>query len=222
VIERLQNARRKYRQLVLSGWGSVVQPPDTDDDNTKEQPKPAKEKEFDWQSGKYLVNVPLIVEKIALPNGEYEVHLSIPLNFDIPLSPINKRGKVKAEQVFNLPPETAKDGTKIHLVYGISAQGIGSLSHSSQRKTGEDIAYLYSRIMGIAGRTVELLIHVSDRKAEGATITGFGKVTTSEAGNLAELEKAQGGSKVRRKIRTQERTEEPTGLAGNDGQILGK
>lgn len=222
MTERLQNARRKYRQLILSGWGSSLQPPNANDNNAKEQSKPAKEEKFDWQSGKYLVNIPFIVEKIALLNGQYEVHISIPLNADIPLSPINKRGKVKAEQVFYLPAETSKDGAKIHLVYGISEQGCGSLSHSSERKMVEDIAYLYSRLLGIAGRTVELLVHVSNREAEGATITGFGKVTTPEAGNVGEPKKAQGGPKVRGKIRAQKAAKEPTGLAGNDGQVLGE
>jgi len=216
VIERLQNARRKYRQLVLSGWGSVLQPSDEDDNNTKEQSKPTQEKEFDWQSGKYLVNVPLIIEKIALSNGEYEVHLSIPLNADIPMSPINKRGKVKAQQVFNLPSETTNDGVKIHLVYGVSTKGGGTLSHSSERKMVEDIAYLYSRLLGIAGRTVELLIHVSDREAEGATITGFGKVATPETFDVGKFEEATRRTKVRREVRAKKRAEEPPTVARDD------
>lgn len=218
----LANVRHKYTQLILSGWSNIVQQPDEDNDHTSTKSIPPKEEVFDWKQGKYLVNVPLVIEAITLPDGQYEVHVSIPLNAHVPMSPINKRGKVKAEQVFDLPSETTKDGVKIHLVYGISEKGVGTLSHSAQHKMVKDVAYLYSRIMGIAGRAAECVVHNSGGETQRTNDTGEREITTPKTANLEQPQKETGGTKVRRKVRAKKGTEEPTILAGDDGEILGK
>lgn len=211
-----KNVRRRYYQQVLAGFGAVLQPKNKDSDSASEKPSPASPPPFDWQQEKYLVYVPAIIKKTTLPSGQYEIEFSLPLNVELLVSPVSKRGKINAQQVFHIPPTLSKDSGKICMVYGVPSEGSNPLSHSLKSSIRHDTAYIYSRIMVQVGRAVERwLLHVGGGE-KGVDDPGKRIPEPLTSTNLGEHKEPEGSAEIRDEVRGKKGAKDSTAVAQDD------
>jgi len=216
-MESSKYARQQYSQAVLSGWSGFGQPEQESSDNPQSTNQTVWEmpRKF-WEQKRYILFIPVVIEPAEPGNADHECKISIPLDVDIPVRVFRTRSKTLSQFTSYLPAEENKDTSKLCLVSGVSAIGERTLSPAPLSEMGQAIAYVYSRVLGIANRAYQCYVHVNERRSNKDD-EGGSNASTSASGHLVEYQKTRRSKAIRGKVRDEGRAEDSPQVVSVDG-----
>lgn len=218
-----ENARKRYTQAVLSCWGDIVKQGKEDGGSSSSDDKANRvvPKKF-WEQEAHIIFVPVVIKSVKLSDTEYECDISIPLDVDVPIRIYRPRSEKMSQFVTYLLAEKAKDNSpRLRMVSGISEAGVDPLSPSLINPLGNVLAYVYSRVLGIANRAARCKVFESKDQARivNARVSEGGAQAQKD---LGKHKKSRRGEKIRKQVLPETLPEESSEMVGMDGKILGK
>lgn len=214
------NVRRLYTQQVLSGYEHFVQPRNENGNSEKVERSSAVEK-IERGKGSYIVYVPVIINAAGDDSNKHEYQISINDNSNVAISAYSQRSKKATGQVHNLPKEKGGKVSKISMVYGISENGIGTLSPINERQVLRDVASIYSWLLVQVGRAIQCTILQPENEKTNDD-TGKRVQGTQAQEIVRDDKKGRRRKKVLSQVLPENSSKETAVLVETDRQILGR
>lgn len=213
------NARRIYRQQVLSGWERVNQPENTN--SGSETPRSGNETPQDITGKKYYqVLIPVIIETVGASDLEYNIRIHLNANADLLISPYSLGSKKAVEPTIAVPRENGEKVSKVHMVYGIHTSGMYSLSYPIGHKPQQGIAEFYSFLLGKIDDALQRALLKPEKQKVNDDARE--RVKSSPTPKNLGTNKAKGRrEKVHPEIQPETLSETSTGMDETNGEVLG-
>lgn len=215
------NVRQRYYQTVLAGWGDNGEPAHKDSDSIKGKQATPEQAPYDWKQKSNQLLIPVKLTQVSIHGNEHKYSLSIPTNVDVSISPVSATGKVLTKQAGYLAKASARDNSKVLMVFRVSEDGKVALSPTSEHPLQSILAYVFSRVLEQANRAIECSILNSSREEASTNDAGQRQEITPGKGSMGRPKKPRRGEKIRTEIRTEDTPEAPAGLVETDGALLG-
>lgn len=209
-----KNARRDYRQQLLSGWSDFGKPENWDSGSPPEV-KPAIEEGFTRKQTAYQISLPVVIEQISLHGDELLYTIRLNDDVDLPISTYSKRSKKAVEPSTTIPRKNIKGSVSVPMVYGVQPGGQYSLSHTVDNQTVKLSTAIYSHLLEQVDRAVECLI-LKLEKQETNDDARKRKEGTQSPKNLGTNQETRWGKALRAKVLSETVPEESTGMDGSD------
>jgi hypothetical protein len=209
-----QNARRIYRQQVLSGFERVVQPANA---NSGSEANGKRDETPQDITGKkyYQVLIPVIIEEISSSDLEHNIKLHFNADADLLVSAYSLRGKKAIEPSVTVPRATGEKVNKVPMVYGVHTSGMYTLSYPIGHKPHEGIADIYSTILGQIDTACKRALLKPEKQERDANARKRDE-STQPPKDLGANKKARRGKALRAKIRIEALPETSTKLDETD------
>lgn len=218
----VNNARRLYRQQVLSGFEHIYQPKD-EDGNSSQDEQGGEEKlpsKF-WQSKAHQISIKLIIEKVGTSGDEHKFRIRLNDDTDIFVSTYAKQSKRVSKETATIPGKGNGKTVSLPMVYGIQQSGNRALSPTDGHSLPEAIAQLYSFLLVNLDRTIERII-LEQENTSANDDTGK-RVQGDEPPKKLGTNKAKGRrSKVLSEVRDEAIPEVSPQVVETYGEILGE
>lgn len=217
--KRKFNAKRQYRQLVISGFESVVEHGDGNGNSAKSiQPK---QEDTDISGkGSYLLFIPVVIKQVGVSDYQYDIEISFNDDINLPVSAYSKSGKKAIEPSITIPRPKGEKRTSIRMVYGVHSTGKYSLSHPSGRSIPEGIASVYSEVLGAIDRACQRAILSPKQQAGNENARERDKGTRSPE-SLGTDKKSGRGKKVHSQVLPETLPKESSRMDELNRTILG-
>lgn len=218
---KAQNARQRYYQAVLSGWGDCVKPKDKNSASNASQQEDKPENRETWEQKIYHISIPLVITETSIHGDQYEYTVSINANSDIPVIPATEKGKKLSKQAFTIPGKTNRKKTRLPMVYGIHTSGNGAFSRVNELNPIPAITQLHSAVLEQIDRAIQRRVQfiAGQKTDEDATVS---LQSPSPQKDLGTDKAKRRSKKIRAEIRDEALPEESTRLDGTSGTLLGK
>lgn len=217
---KVQNVRRGYRQLFISGFEHLAQSRD-ENGNSKTEIVVGGSKPVKRGERSYKVSFTLILEQVSNDSGEYVYRVLVNDDPDISVTPYSIRSKKETGQTAHLPKTGIKGGSSFSLVYGIHESGNCSLSHTAQHSLPKVAPQLYSIAMGAIHRAIEctILLPENEKENDDTGERSEGSPTQKSLGTDKEKRRSK---KVRAEVLPEAIPEKTPVLVETDRAILGE
>lgn len=217
-----KNVRRLYTQQVLSGFKHLIQPADQDGDSPQNEQRGAEKlpQEF-WKQKNYQISISVIIEDVSTDSNEHQYKISINDDADILISPVSRVRQKTPKQVVTIHQETNSQTRKVPMVYGIHEGGISSLSYPIGYSIGRGITEFYSFLLGQIDRAIERVV-LEQKNETGNDDTGKREKSPQSPKDLGDDTETRRSSKVRNKIRNENKPKNRSSVDEANGKILGR
>jgi len=216
----VKNAESIYRQQLLSGWRDFGKPENWDGGSSQKKSTPKKNSRGVWKSKVHQISIPVVIEEISIDGNKHYYRISVNPYSDLPITAYSKRSKKATSQIFTIAATEGKKETEIPMVYGVSKEGVNSLSYPPGFAPLDGFAHVYSRVLVAIDRAIGRVIREQEAEKRGDDTTSSFESPSTQKG-LGKPETSRGSKKIRSEIRSKNQAEEATVVNGVDGEILG-